>query len=766
MRGGELGPREAGRLAACLYVASGVLSAIALPLPQLPGIDRGAVLAVSATAVAVGAIASVLPWDRWPRRTTLVLLPIAFVVIALGNSFGSARSYSYSVFFIVAFVWLGVCHERWSSLWFAPLAAVAYVTPILWRGDHAAADAAAGALTIPVCVLVAEILARISASERRSRHTAQALLRVGSRLGPHLSEQSLCQSLADESRIALAAEHAILFRIDADTLTITSLFVSGMGSGLVGPLQLVIGQDVDLPLSVVEGAPLIVERAATSERPSDREMYERFGVKSYLAFPVMAASGITGLLSLWETTTPRRYTDGDLALAEGLAGQASAAFQNAWLYEQTLAASRNDSLTGLGNRRAFRERLEAEVERARRYERELSLVLIDADGFKAINDTFGHPGGDRALARLGELLRRSRRLEDGAFRIGGDEYALILPETGRRGATTIAERLRRRVEHASLGGERDIPLTVSVGVSTYGIDGSSADALFERADSALYDVKATGGNATALAAPTAGARCHLGVDIETIIDAEQLAPVYQPIFELACGTVMGFESFCRLEPHLGSTPTATLFRAAAAAGRLTVLDQLCRRIAVMGTGGLLFDALLFVNVTPAALEVDGFDPGEILDLLDRSGLSPDRVVIELTETERTPRSKSLCRSLRSCREAGLRVALDDFGAAGADLDLLAGNTFDYIKVDMSFVHGANGVDTRRRVLRGMAVLATEAGAQTIAEGIEDIEDLRLVHDLGFAAAQGFLLREPSDVLDHTPRPLLDVHDTVDVATHG
>jgi EAL domain-containing protein (putative c-di-GMP-specific phosphodiesterase class I) len=216
---------------------------------------------------------------------------------------------------------------------------------------------------------------------------------------------------------------------------------------------------------------------------------------------------------------------------------------------------------------------------------------------------------------------------------------------------------------------------------------------------------------------------------------------------------MAFEAFCRLDPAAGHTPTTTLFRAAAASGRVAEFDALCRSIALSSSGEISPDVLLFLNVSPAAMEADDFDVNQIVQAVTAAGLSVERVVIEITEHDRTPRSTRLVRSLKACHEAGLMLALDDFGAGGSDLDLLAGNRFDFVKVDMSFVQGANGVDTRRRVLRGLALLAVETGAFAIAEGIETVDDLRLVRELGFTAAQGFLLREPTQRVDHSPRPL-------------
>jgi diguanylate cyclase (GGDEF)-like protein len=681
------------------------------------------------------------------------LLPVPFVLIGLGNYWGSARSYSYSVFFILAFVWLGIGHRRWTSLWFVPLAAAAFVAPILLRGGATVADASAVGLTVPVCILVAEIVAWIVESEQRSRHVSQSLARVAAELGRHLHEGALCQSLVDEARTALSTDHALLmlYQGDRGNMIVRSAFVAGVEESVVDAVAGLGGTKAEnIPDELFRGEPLVVEDTAKHEPSAD--FRRRFRVLSYIAIPVMARGSLVGVLTCMQSTHKTKYDADTIAIAEGMAGQASAAFQNARLYEQTLEASRCDSLTGLGNRRAFRERVESEVERARRYGRDLSLIMLDADRFKQVNDTFGHQAGDRSLILLAELLQTSRRMEDGAFRIGGDEFALVLPETGQKGVTVVAERLRRRIEHAALGGERDIPLTVSIGVSSFGEHGINVDELFERADAALYEVKAAGGNAISLPPPSSGTT-RLGVDIEKVIDGCLLEPFYQPIFDLKTGSVMAFEAFSRLEASHGFTPTPTLFRAASSVSRLEALDRLCRDVVLGGAADVSPDTLLFINVSPAALESDAFEVGALVASIEGTGMSIDRIVVEITEYERTPRSKRLIGNLNACRDAGLKVALDDFGAGGADLDLLAGSRFDYVKVDMSFVHGANGVETRRNVLRGLKLLATETGALTIAEGIETLDDLRLVQELEFTGAQGFLLREPSRVPDHSPRRL-------------
>ena len=746
----ELSPRAIGRLAALFLIGGGLLTAVGLLLPQPPGVHSGPVTIVAAAALTAGVATYVAPWDRWHRRASLVLVPVALALIAVGNFYSSfSLPYTYALFIVVTFVWIGVGHGRGASALCAPLATVAYVLPMILRHNAVPAATATTLIAIPVCVLVGESLAWISARERSNREAAHALTRSSQSLGRHLSEHALSQSLVEEARSVLRAEHAILFQLDPEKSTVTDVFASGVQPEAAQRLSAARGSSYkDLPRfdAMAEGTPIVVEDVAGS--PDDEDLL-RYNIKSYIAMPVMAADELVGILWSAQTAKRRRYRPGDLALASAFAGQASAAFQNARLYERTLEASRSDPLTGLANRRVFHEQLSSEVARARRHGRSVALTLADIDSLKRLNDSFGHVAGDRVLQHLAAVLRRESRTEDSVYRIGGDEFALILPDTDTAEATIVAERLRRAIDLERMAVGESLTLTVSVGIASYSEHAVNADELYERADSALYEGKRTGGNAVAIASveETTGPGVRLGVDVSEIIRTEALNACYQPIFCLENGSAIGYECFSRLDPGKGFMPTHSLFRAAAALGLTEELDAACRRVALQGVRVLLPSFLLFLNVAPATIASPRFSAAQILDPILSAGLVPNQIVIELTEQERPASSPYLQEGLSDCRSAGLKVALDDFGAAGTDLNLLAQIPFDYVKIDPTFVHDVAGDATRSRVLSGMSKIARESGAQVIAEGVETDGDLQLVHDLGFHAAQGFMLSHMQRRLD-------------------
>lgn len=738
-------PRVVGRLAGLLFVASGALTAVTVLLPLPPGTDPLAVLTVCFGAVACGGAAFLLPWNRWPRRATLVLLPLAFVLIAAGNYFSGDQPYTYSAFFIVAFVWVGLAHDRWTSVWFIPPAAVAYAIPIVMLPGPRGVALSSIPVVMVVCAFVAEIIAWMSARDHRSRAQANALARVAAALGPHLDAEAVAAALAEEMRIALGAEGASFTLIRDGKLH--RIYTAVDDSELRAQLESLEGQDIppDSGLDRLREGPLVVNDVRTAEGPILHP--DRFGIKSYMAVPVMVEDELAAILSCGERRRPRRYTNLDITIATAMVNQASAALQNALLYEKALDASRRDPLTSLENRRAFHIRLDNEIARARRHVRPLSLIVLDVDRLKRVNDEHGHLAGDRVLDRVGGLLRENSRVEDGVFRIGGDEFALVLPETFLDGANVVAERIRRSVARGRAGSDGDGPVTVSVGVSAFPSHGVNPDELFERADTALLEVKRSGRNAVATATEhgtgTPGVR--FGVDVRSVITDGRLAAYYQPIFRLANRTVLGYEGLCRLDPAYGSAPTATLFRAAASLGLTQSLDRLCRQAALEGARDLWPGHLLFVNTSPAALEVDDFDVGDMLQTVARVGLEPSNIVIEVTEQERT-RSPRLMRNLEACREAGMGTSLDDFAAALTDMELVAATHFDYVKVDTSLVHGEGG-DVRKKLFRGLMDMVQDTGAHAVAEGVETLQDLEYVWDLGFYAAQGFFLSDPERQLN-------------------
>ena len=423
------------------------------------------------------------------------------------------------------------------------------------------------------------------------------------------------------------------------------------------------------------------------------------------------------------------------------------------LYESAREAALRDSLTGLGNHRAFQEAVARMVEGSRRYGTTFSLILLDIDEFKRINDTRGHAVGDQLLSQLGDLIRVTIRHTDAGFRVGGDEFAVLLPHTDADGAVGLCRRLlARSLEDRGSGAYRG-PISFSAGVTACPTFGGTRLELTAQADAALYRGKRAGRTVVTIFDPVLdrghvddGMRAELSSAITAVIQSGSLTPVYQPIVELSSGRILGYEGLVRVPRESAFAHTGALFDSAEAAGRVADLDRAALDVVLAGTKGLRDDALVSLNVSPRTLEAGDLTATAFLAILRRHGVAPERVILELTEREAVREPERLRETLRGVQRAGVRVAADDVGAGNAGLRLLSQFQFDVVKIDLSLVQGGSrigsGADQTLSVLGSLVQMAVRLGALTIAEGVETPEQLRTIRDLGISAGQGYLLGRP------------------------
>jgi diguanylate cyclase (GGDEF)-like protein len=423
------------------------------------------------------------------------------------------------------------------------------------------------------------------------------------------------------------------------------------------------------------------------------------------------------------------------------------------LYESAREAALRDNLTGLGNHRAFQEAVARMVEGSRRYGTVFSLVLIDIDEFKRINDTRGHAVGDQLLAQVGDLIRVTLRHTDAGFRVGGDEFALLLPHTDAGGALGLARRLLTRgLEDRGSGSYRDA-ISFSSGVTSCPEFGTTRLELTAQADAALYRSKRAGRTMVTVYDPDKdhghvdeGMRAELSSAISAVIESGWLTPVYQPIVDLASGSVLGYEGLVRVPSESAFAHAGALFDAAEVAGRVQDLDRAALDVVLRGASAVEDPLTLSLNVSPRTFEASDFNATVFLAILRRHGVRPERVILELTEREAVRDPERLRAAIQAVQRAGVRVAADDVGAGNAGLRLLSQFRFDVVKIDLSLVQGARQ-DQTMSVLTSIIQMAERWGALTIAEGVETPAQLRTIRRLGVAAGQGYLLGRPSDELD-------------------
>ena len=414
-------------------------------------------------------------------------------------------------------------------------------------------------------------------------------------------------------------------------------------------------------------------------------------------------------------------------------------------------AALTDNLTSLGNHRAFQEDLRREFSRAARHDETLSLALIDVDDLKVVNDTSGHQRGDELLVGLAKLLQ-CMRIEDRAFRIGGDEFAVLLTNTTPDQAETAMERLRLAAQKG-LGGA-----TISVGISSCRGVERDPEVMRGQADAALYAAKRGRRNVVeSFHEEDDGMWLFSSTKVRNLrllIAEAEIGVAFQPIWDIARSEVLAYEALARPSKKYGFAGPQDAFDLAERAGTAHELDAVCRRAILARSGDVPNDALLFINVCPQSLDHDNFNGPTFAEVVTRAGLTPSRVVVEITERSVT-RIDAVVAAARELQRFGFLLALDDTGAGNSGLEMLSKLPLNYVKIDRTIMVKAVSDPGTRGVLAGIIAISRAIGAYVIAEGVEDEELLRLVYspEIGGSArgsgvngVQGYLLGRPSEVL--------------------
>ena len=425
-------------------------------------------------------------------------------------------------------------------------------------------------------------------------------------------------------------------------------------------------------------------------------------------------------------------------------------------HRMVVLRSTRDGLTDLPNQRAFQDEFPEAVAAAARYGDTLALALLDVDDFKLINDRQGHPQGDLILKRVSEVLRDVRP-GDRPYRIGGDEFALLLAHTDAEGVGILAGRL--------CGKLADAGIKVSVGVSALR-PGLQADTLLAEADAALYETKRHGGNGYARFDDVGE---HLVVSaaekkeaVRRLIEEGRLTTVFQPIWNIGAETLLGVEALARPDPSYGLSGPAEAFDIAEQIGRVHQLDVLFLENALKFAHELEPGVLLFVNLSPLTLDLDAEADPWLGPAVEQAGLSPQAVVVEVTERF-GGRIASVVKRLERLRHQGFKIAVDDVGTGNSGLEMLRKIKAEFVKIDRSIVSAAATEPGALAVLVAMAAFARQTGAFVIAEGIEDEETLKFLRTIDYPTVesgliiqggQGFGLGRPSPYVSAQPPDIL------------
>ncbi len=422
------------------------------------------------------------------------------------------------------------------------------------------------------------------------------------------------------------------------------------------------------------------------------------------------------------------------------------------------SALEQDTLTGLANRHQLNEilsRLESERAAAQSAPTatngnagNAAILLIDIDRFKQINDTLGHATGDSLLRLVTGRLRRVTRETDQLMRVGGDEFLLALPcdeEPG--GVEQLAIRIVELISRPFLINGQQLNTGVSIGIAWFDDEAEDGATLLQHADLALQKAKVSGRNQAcafqSYMAQEALQRRALEIDIRRALTLQQFRLVYQPQVDLHTGKLAGFEALLRWEhPVRGTVPPIEFIPIAEETGEIRrigawVILEACRQASLWPA-----ELTVAVNVSPLQFDDEKL-PGHVKDALNRSGIAPERLEIEVTEGLLFHNPDAALAQLTQLRQLGVDIAMDDFGTGYSSLSHLSRFPFTKVKIDQSFVRG--GVDDRTQALVTCIIsLGASLGMKTLAEGVETPEQYQRLQTSGCDAVQGYLISRPME----------------------
>ncbi len=412
--------------------------------------------------------------------------------------------------------------------------------------------------------------------------------------------------------------------------------------------------------------------------------------------------------------------------------------------EHASQLARYDALTGLPNRRQMCDVLDASVVAAEHHARPCTVLLIDLDRFKQVNDTLGHPVGDGLLKHVAERLVRIAGDRERVFRVGGDEFQIILPNCDNRGiigdlANDIIASLSQPY---SIDGSRCI-IGASIGVAVAPVDGRTRDELIRNADLALYASKSSGRGRFRFFCSdllqAAEDKRMLEEDLRDALARGEFSLAYQPIVSARTNVMKGVEALLRWQhPVRGPISPALFIPIAEEAGLIEQIGNWVLRKACEDASGWPGKLRVAVNVSPIQFQNDAF-PATVVSALSATGLAPDRLELEITEGVFLGEVAETDTMFSALKALGVRLALDDFGTGYSSLGYLRTAPFDKIKIDQTFVRAATLPQSRNSaIIAAIVALAEALNMETTAEGIEYMDQLKLVRALGVSHVQGWV----------------------------
>lgn len=518
--------------------------------------------------------------------------------------------------------------------------------------------------------------------------------------------------------------------------------------------------EVALPLEVVHalesGSEIAVDLGGAGQgAPGYLKPLEHGGMRSTLVLPIRTGRQLAGALCLGLRDPDGPGWDERSAIRQ-LADQVAVAFSNAQMIERIRFLAYHDPLTRLPNRRRFTEDLEKALGRARRLGTSVGVIFFDLDDFKRVNDTLGHGVGDALLRAVSHrirsrICRRAGRAEYELARLGGDEFTLLATDLeSMEGATAIADRVLEALGEAFHLGSHEVFVSGSVGIAMYPLDGDEAGVLMRNADTAMHAAKEMGKNRfqfyTRSMNEAAVERVTLEGQLRRALENEQFELHYQPIIDLRTGRLTGAEALLRWRhPELGLVRPDVFIRIAEETGLIVPLGAWVLRAACKEARSWQDRAAdpVTVSVNLSGRQFREEKLGEVVArALAESGLSPDLLWLEITESMLMRGDPETVDTLRGLRALGARIAIDDFGTGYSSLAYLKHFPVDRLKIDRSFVDDVADGNGDAAITRAVIAMGHSLQLEVVAEGVETQEQLDFLRRHRCDAIQGALIAMP------------------------
>ncbi len=477
------------------------------------------------------------------------------------------------------------------------------------------------------------------------------------------------------------------------------------------------------------------------------------GLTEALIVPLRVDGEVAGYLMVADRPPEERplaLTDG--RLLETVANHAVVALRNGRLLERLHFEARHDELTGLPNRLDLRDQLDDLAIGAARGGKPLSVMVLDFDGFKSINDTLGHQAGDELLRILAFRFRANAGDDAMVARMGGDEFAILSTTcSDAESAMSLASRVLAAFdEPVAVSGAPRLRLGGSLGIALGPLHGLTGSDLLRNADIAMYAAKAATGGARMftqdLVEVTASAMT-LASDLRDAVSRQDIGVVLQPLVRLDTGAIHSVEVLARwTHPELGKIPPETFFAAAERCGQITVLSTRILNLALTWCHGWHqqgYPVRVAVNLAPRWL-ADSSLSEQIAEALDRHSVPARSLCLEITESSVIADPRRAIRTLEQLRAMGVHLSVDDFGTGYSSLTYLSSLPVDQMKIDKSFVWRLLDSDRDRAIVRSIIDLGRNLELEVVAEGITDAATLRILVEMGCSLGQGYLFSRPVD----------------------